>query len=387
MNYKWLPLFFITTCVVLVSSPSLGLADILERPPYRETYGLETDDPVAPNTAEARNVYENRRAPFIVLPAFLMRPDLTTSSERPRDADNLVDRDGKPIDLASAKPDDLAFEPNPYHVSEKWNEYWRKIHGMRFTHKDGPTDRSMALMLRYDQVHRISSGPTSMFPPPYQPPVDSDGKLFADVADRIPDYKRPQYDGFAYMAFNTLADLTVSFGQGKFPKYIVPEEHVMFRSVPHMIAAEYIVIPNRGPREAIMLINIHRVKDGVTRDDWQAHWLTDHADLVLRQASTHRFVTRYAQLHNIGPQTAGELFWHEVGKDMDGITVMEFHNMSDLEDFLTSPGYKAIAADEAQFLDPARSVYWTAVNHNIIDKVMNEIPTDRSVRVSLSDLK
>lgn len=61
MTVKRLPLFHITSATVLIFSLSPVQADILERPPYRETYGLMTDDPGARNTAEARNVYENRR--------------------------------------------------------------------------------------------------------------------------------------------------------------------------------------------------------------------------------------------------------------------------------------------------------------------------------------
>lgn len=368
-----LPLLALIACLFV---PQV-LADILERPPYRTKYGHATDKASDPNTAEDRSVYENRGEPLYVLPAFLMRPDLTPESERPRDPDNLLDRDGKLIDLDKAKPEDLAFDSNPYHVSEKWNEYWRKIHGMRFTHKDSPDDKSMALMLRYDQVHRISSGPTSFFPPPYQPPVDAEGHLYSELLGKIPAYKRPQYDGFAYMAFNTLEELKISFGQGKFPAKIVPEEQIMFRSVPHMIAKEYIIIPNRGPRGAVMQIKIHRLKDGIDKETWQKHWRTDHADLVMAQTASHRFVTRYAQLHNVGPDREGELFWHPVGKEMDGVTVIEFANMSACEDFLMSPGYKKIEADEARHLDMAASVYWTAINHNIIDKIAVEIPTKR----------
>ena len=306
-----------------------------------------------------------------------MKPDLTPESERPRDADNLLDAEGDLIDLAKAEPADLAFDPDPYLVDEKWREYWRKVHGMRFTHKDGPDDASMALMLRYDQVHRVSSGPTSFFPPPYQPPLDADGRLFPDVLKRIPEYRRPQYDGFAYMAFDSLEDLSASFGSGKFPAKIVPEERIIFRSVPHLIAKEYVVLPNRAVRGAVMLVKIHRVKAGVTREAFQRHWLHEHADLVLSKPATHRFVTRYAQLHNVGPDKEGELFWHPVGRTMDGVTVMEFANMNHVEDYLMSPEYAEIEADEAKHLDADRSVYWTALNHNIIDKMLNEVPTRR----------
>jgi hypothetical protein len=52
-------------------------ADILERAPYRDDYGLHTDNPALPNTGERQGALYNTRRPFIVLPAFLMRPDLT----------------------------------------------------------------------------------------------------------------------------------------------------------------------------------------------------------------------------------------------------------------------------------------------------------------------
>ena len=76
-------------------------------------------------------------------------------------------------------------DKNPYVVGEKW-KYWRKIHAVRFTYRDGTKDRSMALMLRYDQVHRISSGPSSLRPPPYEVPLGPDGQLYSTVVGRIP---------------------------------------------------------------------------------------------------------------------------------------------------------------------------------------------------------
>ena len=57
--------------------------------------------------------------------------------------------------------------------------------------------------------------------------------------------------------------------------------------------------------------------------------------------------------------------------------------MADVEDYLQSADYRAIEADEARFLDGTKSVYWTAIGHNLIDKIMNEVPTDRGRRVTL----
>ncbi|MEJ7637386.1 MAG: EthD domain-containing protein [Singulisphaera sp.] len=315
--------------------------------------------------------------PLIVLPAFLSRADATAPDDRPRDVNNVVGRDGQPLADPSADPSALAFEPNPNLAYEKWDEYWRKVHGMRFTHEDGPEDESMAVMLRYDQVHRIPGGPTSHFPPPYAAPVDEGGRLHSQIIGRIAPYQRPLYDGFAYMAFRPVEDLTLSFGSGKFPAKIVPEERVMFRSVPHMIAREHILIASPDHRDPISLIKVHTRHSRLTRGEFQGRWLGEHADLTLSRGATHRYVRRYAQLHNIGPAKEGDLFWHPVGSGWDGITVMSFAGMTDVEDYLMNDDYAAVERDEAEFVDHDRTEYWTGLNYNIINRIYPEQVTGR----------
>lgn len=328
------------------------------RPPYLKTFS-STDEPL------------------IVLPAFLSRADSTPQADRPRDPTNVVGRDGQPIPNPDADPSALAFEPNPNLAYEKWDEYWRKVHGMRFTYEDGPDDKSMAVMLRYDQVHRIPGGPTSHFPPPYVAPVDGGGRLHSKIIGRIGAYKRPLYDGFAYMAFKSLEDLTLSFGSGKFPAKIVPEEQVMFRSVPHMIAREHIVVASPAHRDPVSLIKVHKRLPSLSRADFQKRWLHEHADAVVARAATHHYVRRYAQLHNVGPAKQGDLFWHPLGSTWDGITVMSFAGITDVEDFLMTDHYAAIQADEAKFIDHGQSEYWTALNYNVINRLYPEQTTKR----------
>jgi hypothetical protein len=320
--------------------------------------------------------FETTTEPLVVLPAFLSRADSTAASARPRDPKNVVDSSGQPIAEPSERPDQLAFEADPNLNYEKWDEYWRKVHGMRFTYEEGPDDRSMALMLRYDQVHRVPGGPTSFFPPPYQAPVDANGQLFDHVIGNIPAYRRPTYDGFAYMAFHTIEDLTISFGYGKFPAKIVPEERVMFRSVPHLITREHILKASPIHRDPISLIKVH-VRKSSARQAFQEKWLFEHGKTVMGLPATHRYVTRYAQLHNIGPAKEGELFWHPVGSRWDGITVMSFACMADLEDFLMTDDYAAIDADELEYVDPKQSEYWSALNYNIINRIYPEQETVR----------
>jgi hypothetical protein len=321
--------------------------------------------------------FEATDEPLIVLPAFLSRADSTPQADRPRDPKNVVGHDGHPIANPDADPSALAFEPNPNLAYEKWDEYWRKIHGMRFTYEDGPEDKSMAVMLRYDQVHRVPGGPTSHFPPPYTAPVDAHGRLHSRIIGRIPAYKRPTYDGFAYMAFKSLEHLTLSFGSGKFPAKIVPEEQVMFRSVPHMIAREHILIASPHHREAVSVIKVHRRNPARSREEFQKRWLHAHAALVLSKPASHQYLRRYVQLHNIGPAKEGDLFWHPVGSTWDGISVLSFDGMTDAEDFLMTQCNVAIEADEATFIDHDGSEYWTALNYNIINRMYPERVTKR----------
>ena len=227
--------------------------------------------------------FEATDEPLIVLPAFLSRADSTPQADRPRDPKNVVGHDGHPIANPDADPSALAFEPNPNLAYEKWDEYWRKIHGMRFTYEDGPEDKSMAVMLRYDQVHRVPGGPTSHFPPPYSAPVDAHGRLHSRIIGRIPAYKRPTYDGFAHAALQGIEDFSLPYRQRRGSTKIVPEEQVMFRSVPHMIAREHILIASPRHREAVSVIKVHRRNPARSREEFQKRWLHAHAALWCRK--------------------------------------------------------------------------------------------------------
>lgn len=327
------------------------------RPPYLTTFHA-TDEPL------------------IVLPVFLSRADSTAQRDRPRDSENVVDNNGNPIPEPADDPSALAFESDPNLAYEKWDEYWRKVHGMRFTFEEGPQDRSMSVLLRYDQVHRLPGGPTSAFPPPYHAPLDENGQLHTGVIGRIAPYKRPLYDGLAYMAFRSVEDLTLSFGSGKFPSKIVPEEQVMFRSVPHMISREFILIASATHRDPISLVKTHTRAPDIGRNDFQGRWLQEHAEFVIGTAATHQYVRRYAQLHNIGPKE-GELFWHPISSKWDGLSIFSFAGVTDLEDFLMSDDYAAIEADEARIVDATGSEYWTGVNYNMINRLYPERVTRR----------
>ena len=132
------------------SDPSRS--DLLQRPPYGRIVGSTTK-------------------PLIVTPTFVSRTDATPEVERPHDAGSGVNRSGQEVAHPDRHPTALALEPDPNRAFEHWDEYWRKVHGPKFAYEEPGTANDR--VLRYDQVHRIASGPSSAFPPPYRAMVDS----------------------------------------------------------------------------------------------------------------------------------------------------------------------------------------------------------------------
>ncbi len=107
-------------------------------------------------------------------------------------------------------------------------------------------------------MHRIASGPSAAFRPPYRALVDADGKLVADPAARVPAYQRPDWDGFAYIAYGAEEDIEAVLGQEQYVKRIIADERTAFRMVTREVAREYIIIPSIRHRDPVSLVKIHR---------------------------------------------------------------------------------------------------------------------------------
>ena len=65
------------------------------------------------------------------------------------------------------------------------------------------------------------------------------------------------------------------------------------------------------------------------------------------------------------------------GSLMDGITVMGFACVNDVEDYLTSSDYADISVGERAMTDASLSEYWTAVNYSVINRLYPEVATAR----------
>jgi len=307
--------------------------------------------------------------PLIVTPTFVSRVDDTPLGERPKDPGSSTGKDGEEVRDPARDPQALALEANPNLAFEHWDEYWRKVHGPKFAW-DEPGSSSQ-LVLRYDQLHRIASGPSSQFPPPYRALTGADGRLHDQPALHVPALRRPRWDGLAYIAYAMEADIETTLGQEKFSKRIVADEQVAFRMVTREITREFILIPSARHRDAVSLVKIHMRAAGLSREEFQRRLLDEHASLVLAQAATGEFVRRYAQLHNIGSTQEDP-----EGSRIDAVSVLGFASLNDVEDYLVSPDYQAIAASE-QALEGEGSEWWTAINYSVINRLMPEVATRR----------
>ena len=315
-----------------------------------------------------RTTYRTTTAPLIVTPTFLTRADSTPRTQRPMNQGFTRGRHGEALENPDAEPAELTLEADPNLAFEHWDEYWRKVHGPKFAYEEPGS--SSELVLRYDQVHRIAGGPSSSFHPPYQAMTQDNGQLVADPYAQVPTYERPRWDGFAYIAYAAEADIERVLQQEQYAKRIAADEQVAFRMVTRSITREYILLPSPAHRDPISLVKIHYRRPELSREEFQERLLRQHAPVVLAQPATHTYVRRYAQLHNTGSTQ-----YDPEGSLMDGISVLAFASLNDVEDYLVSDDYRAIAADEATFTDVARSEYWTGLNYSVINRLLPELTT------------
>ena len=317
--------------------------------------------------APVRRGFTATTEPLIVTGTFVSRVDGTSHRDRPHDPGSSKGRDGAEVRHPERHPEALAIEPDPNLAFEHWDEYWRKVHGPKFAW-DEPGSSS-ELVLRYDQLHRLASGPSSFFPPPYRAMVDEIGRLPSDPERHVPAFGRPRWDGLAYIAYATEADIGRTLEQEKFAQRIIADEQTAFRMVTREMLREHILIPSARHRDPISLVKIHRRRPALGRAEFAERLLHEHAPVVMAQGATHEFVRRYVQLHNIGstqPDPEGER--------IDAVSILAFGSTNDLEDYLVSSDHAAIEVSE-QALAGEGSEWWSAVNYSVINRLLPELAT------------
>lgn len=314
--------------------------------------------------------------PLIVVFSLLSRADNTPLTERHRADDHILDHNGKSLIDPAADAVKNVFEGNPNINFEHWGEYWRKVHGVRFTYAENSDDHSLEHLQRYDQLHRFAPGPTHTDAPPYRAPVDAKSNLWPTVIGHIETYRRPRWDGVAYLNFTDLEDIPVALGNARVREKILPEDQAIFRDIAPMLSRQYIFTPSNKGNEPITLVKLHVRKATVSRSSFQKWWLNEHGNIAATQSKA--WVRRYVQLHNIGPTEEGQPLYHPQASGIDGVTLMSFDNLGDLEDFLLSPEYKKIVGYESLMMDIAAGEWWTTIDIVLINRISPELATDLS---------
>lgn len=330
------------------------LQDHLPRPPY-----------IKPDLGD--------NAPLTVLFSLLSRSDSTALNERSRAEGFGLDHQGNVIEDPALDPTANALEPTPNLNFEHWGEYWRKVHGPRFVHVEESDDKSLERLLRYDQLHRFAPGPTSYSAPPYRFPVDEHGKLWPTIVGHVPPYQRPAWDGVAFLHFAGMDDMEVVFGNERIREKIAPEDQAIFRNIAPIPARQYIVLPSNSGNEPITLVKLHVRAQSTSREEFLHWWLHEHATVVT--SHTGGLVKRYVQLHSIGPTEPGQPFYHPDACQFDGVSLFNFASLNDLEDFLRSDDYQAIAKDEARMIDTSAGEWWTSIGMTIVNRIIFEKTT------------
>ena len=304
---------------------------------------------------------------LLVLNAFVLRAD-SSAAAAPRVArpGYNVNTAGEGIEDAGTRDHRLALTAEPQLEWEAFDEYWRKTHGPKIVHVDGPDDVQTPLLPYYLQQHRIPAGPHSGRAPPYVPDTDAAGRLVRVPAARCGAYARPAWDGLAQLGFADAAAAHAFFGAGpgKYADSIVPDEAVFLRGFAFHLAEEHVVL-QRGDRrrDPVVLLKLHGRAHGLSRAEFRGRWMAQHAALLRELPDVARLVRRYAQLVNIGE--SGDALFDAAGDAIDGVGAYSFANMNDCEDFVAGAGHAALAADEAVFC--AGTSFFTALNYVVRD--------------------
>ena len=313
--------------------------------------------------------------PLTVLFSLLSRADNTALAERRLTPGHTLDQEGQPILDPSNEASENGFERNPNLHFEHWGEYWRKVHGVRFTHVEETDDLTLERLVRYEQLHRFAPGPTHTDSPPYRAPVDPAGKLWPTVIGHVEPYRRPRWDGVAYLSFATPDDIGVVFANQRVREKILPEDRAMFRDLAPVLARQYVILASATGNEAVTLVKLHTRRKGSDRDAFQRWWKDEHAKWVMQQIHSDGYVKRYAQLHSIGPVEEGAPFYHPDASQIDGVSLLSFSSVSDVEDFLRSPAHARIAAHEANEIDHEASEFWTTIRIGVVNRIHPELVT------------
>ncbi|MGE4607416.1 MAG: EthD domain-containing protein, partial [Myxococcota bacterium] len=123
----------------------------------------------------------------------------------------------------------------------------------------------------------------------------------------------------------------------------------------------------------VKLIALFKRKAGISVEQFQGHWRTTHAELVVRQRGLRRYVQNHtlaSAYHSGKPATGKPATGEPVSRepdsrepvsrepdsrepDYDGVAEAWFDDTQAMRELGASAEYRAVRADEANFIDAA----------------------------------
>jgi uncharacterized protein (TIGR02118 family) len=113
----------------------------------------------------------------------------------------------------------------------------------------------------------------------------------------------------------------------------------------------------------IKLVFMIRRREGITREEFQRYWKTEHAQLVKRHAELLR-IRRYVQTHARDTDLDGVIAGSRgsVPRQYDGLAELWWDSLDDLLQAAASDegqaAQQALLEDERRFIDVANSPIW-----------------------------
>ena len=99
----------------------------------------------------------------------------------------------------------------------------------------------------------------------------------------------------------------------------------------------------------VKLFALLRRREGMTHEEFVAHWRDVHGPLIASEPTLARHVHRYEQHVRHRPDALCG------SEDCDGVAVQWFESLDDFVAFISEPAYAAkVAPDERRFLDMER---------------------------------
>lgn len=208
----------------------------------------------------------------------------------------------------------MAFFKRKSGMSVKdFHQYWRAIHADLVVKMPG--------IHKYTQSHTLLSG-YGKTEPIYDGVAEGwykDSKVMYTLAD-TPEYAAVREDETHFIDPSTMG-------------WIITEEHV--------------IIDGPAPPSGVKNIAFITRKPGMSVEDFHQYWREIHAPL----GASIPMVRRYVQCHT-------SLIVYESGRipAYDGLALTWFDDTRAMREALNTPGYKAVRADEVNFMDPSTAL-------------------------------